>query len=97
MERALHLGNGSGTYHATDTRTGEAVVLREARPHAGLDERGDDAVARLRTQQGALDSTRGSGLGAPPDGWRRSSPNITSWPWNGSRGNRWSPFPSGFR
>ncbi|MEV6507890.1 class III lanthionine synthetase LanKC [Streptomyces sp. NPDC051642] len=59
VERALHLGNGSGTYHAADTRTGEAVVLREARPHAGLDERGDDAVTRLRTQHGALTALAG--------------------------------------
>ncbi|MEU1374156.1 class III lanthionine synthetase LanKC [Streptomyces triculaminicus] len=47
VERALSLRAGGGTYLATDRRTGGRVVLREARPHAGLDRRGEDAVTRL--------------------------------------------------
>ncbi|MGW1075914.1 class III lanthionine synthetase LanKC [Streptomyces sp. NPDC002537] len=64
VHRALRLGNGSATYLATDTRTGDDLVLREARPHAGLDRRGDDAVARLDAQQRAL--TLLAGLGWVP-------------------------------
>ncbi len=58
-ERALGLGHGGGTYLATDTRTGERVVLREARPHAGLDRRGEDAVARLGARRAALERLAG--------------------------------------
>ncbi|GHG52657.1 class III lanthionine synthetase LanKC [Streptomyces griseocarneus] len=47
VEHALSLRAGGGTYLATDRRTGERLVLREARPHAGLDRRGEDAVTRL--------------------------------------------------
>src|SRR5207249_703852 len=33
----IHFSNGGGLYRAVDTRTGQRVVLKEARPHAGLD------------------------------------------------------------
>ncbi|MFE4177409.1 class III lanthionine synthetase LanKC [Streptomyces sp. NPDC056909] len=59
VERALHRDNGGATYLATDRRTGEAVVLHEARPYAGLDRHGDDAVARLRVRQWALTALAG--------------------------------------
>ena len=36
LERALHFSNGGGVYAGVDTRSGEQVVLKEARPHAGL-------------------------------------------------------------
>ncbi|MDH2424405.1 class III lanthionine synthetase LanKC [Sphaerisporangium sp. TRM90804] len=48
IEKVLHFSNGGGVYKAVDTRTGEVVVLKEARPHAGLDAIGRDAVARLQ-------------------------------------------------
>lgn len=47
VEAVLHFSNGGGVYRATDTRDGRTVVLKEARPHAGLDSLGEDAVARL--------------------------------------------------
>ncbi|GIE28420.1 serine/threonine protein kinase [Actinoplanes italicus] len=54
VSSALHYSNGGGVYLARDTRTGEQVVLREARPHAGLDSNGDDAVTRLRREHTTL-------------------------------------------
>ncbi|MEU7133574.1 class III lanthionine synthetase LanKC [Streptomyces sp. NPDC046261] len=63
-ERALGLKHGGGTYLATDIRTGDRVVLREARPHAGLDRRGEDAVARLGRRRATL--ARLAGLGCVP-------------------------------
>ncbi len=63
-ERALHFSNGGGVYAATDKRTGERVILKEARPHAGLAADGSDAVARLRREREFLD--RLSGLGIAP-------------------------------
>ncbi|MFB9252688.1 class III lanthionine synthetase LanKC [Sphaerisporangium melleum] len=54
VEKVLHFSNGGGVYQGVDTRTGETVVLKEARPHAGLDAAGRDAVARLRHEADIL-------------------------------------------
>jgi class III lanthionine synthetase len=65
IDKALHFSNGGGVYQATDERTGEQVVLKEARPHAGLGGDGSDSVARLRREHEVL--TRLSGLGIAPE------------------------------
>jgi tRNA A-37 threonylcarbamoyl transferase component Bud32 len=62
---ALHFSNGGGVYTATDKRTGERVILKEARPHAGLAADGSDAVTRLRREHDVL--LRLSGLGIAPE------------------------------
>ncbi|MFF8359955.1 class III lanthionine synthetase LanKC [Streptomyces chartreusis] len=54
VERALHFSNGGGIYIARPAGGGEEVVLKEARPHAGLDQRGDDAVLRLGKERDIL-------------------------------------------
>jgi serine/threonine protein kinase len=54
VERVVHFSNGGGIYVGRDTRTGERVVLKEARPHAGLDAWGNDAVSRLEREHGML-------------------------------------------
>ncbi|MFI9202423.1 class III lanthionine synthetase LanKC [Streptomyces sp. NPDC053048] len=59
VERALGMRSGGGVYRATDRRTGRRVVLREARPHAGLDRRGEDAVARLEREWAARELLTG--------------------------------------
>ncbi|WP_218125615.1 class III lanthionine synthetase LanKC [Sinosporangium album] len=64
IERVLHFSNGGGVYLATDRRSGEKAVLKEARPYAGLDFTGQDAVARLEREREALD--RLSGLPVVP-------------------------------
>ncbi|MFJ7213475.1 class III lanthionine synthetase LanKC [Amycolatopsis sp. NPDC098790] len=58
-EKALHFSNGGGVYLATDTRTGSKVVLKEARPHAGLAPDGRDAVARLRNERDVIERLTG--------------------------------------
>ena len=65
IERALHFSNGGGVYVATDLRTEEEVVLKEARPHAGLAGDGADAVSRLRREQDIL--ARLDGLDVAPN------------------------------
>jgi hypothetical protein len=65
IERALHFSNGGGVYVATDLRTQEEVVLKEARPHAGLAGDGADAVSRLRRERDIL--TRLEGLEVVPN------------------------------
>ncbi|WP_327323283.1 class III lanthionine synthetase LanKC [Streptomyces sp. NBC_01210] len=65
IESALHFSNGGGVYAGTDLRTGEQVVLKEARPHAGLAADGADAVTRLERERAALE--RLTGLGVAPE------------------------------
>ncbi|WP_242886042.1 class III lanthionine synthetase LanKC [Actinomadura litoris] len=55
IEKALHFSNGGGVYQGIDTRTGEKVVLKEARPYAGLAADGADAVERLDRERRILE------------------------------------------
>lgn len=64
IESVLAFSNGGGVYLATDTRTGDRVVLKEARPHAGLDAAERDAVTRLAHERDILE--RLAGLDAVP-------------------------------
>ncbi|MEU2653880.1 class III lanthionine synthetase LanKC [Streptomyces sp. NPDC007325] len=65
VRRPLHFSNGGGVYVAEDTRTGREVILKEARPHAGLTADGRDAVSRLRQERDVLE--RLAGLDAVPE------------------------------
>jgi serine/threonine protein kinase len=56
---ALHFSNGGGVYAGTCKRTGASVVLKEARPWAGLSADGSDAVARLRRERDTLAALAG--------------------------------------
>ncbi|MBO0805153.1 MAG: class III lanthionine synthetase LanKC, partial [Nocardiopsaceae bacterium] len=62
---ALHFSNGGGVYVGTDKRDGRKVILKEARPHAGLAGDGSDAVARLHREYDLM--RRLSGLGIAPE------------------------------
>ncbi|MFJ7961595.1 class III lanthionine synthetase LanKC [Streptomyces sp. NPDC096319] len=65
IEKALHFSNGGGVYEARDRRSGRRVVLKEARPFAGLAADGADAVTRLHREREALE--RLSGLPCTPE------------------------------
>ncbi|MFF5787496.1 class III lanthionine synthetase LanKC [Streptomyces sp. NPDC012693] len=65
IEKALHFSNGGGVYEARHRRTGERVVLKEARPYAGLAADGADAVTRLHRERDALRQL--SGLSCTPE------------------------------
>lgn len=54
VDGALHFSNAGGVYLATRRSDGAEVVLKEARPHAGLDRDGRDAVTRLRHEYEVL-------------------------------------------
>jgi serine/threonine protein kinase len=54
IESVLHFSNGGGVYLGRHRDTGERVVLKEARPHAGLDAAGRDAVTRLARERDIL-------------------------------------------
>ncbi|MCA1229391.1 class III lanthionine synthetase LanKC [Saccharopolyspora sp. 6M] len=51
---SMHFSNGGGVYRATRESDGVEVVLKEARPHAGLDRDGTDAEVRLRREHQVL-------------------------------------------
>jgi hypothetical protein len=59
VERPLHFSNGGGVYLARERDTGRYVVLLEARPHAGLDRDGADAVTRLARERAVLERLAG--------------------------------------
>lgn len=59
IDKALHYSNGGGIYQGVDTRTGASVLLREARPLAGLDSQDQDAVARLKREHEVLERLAG--------------------------------------
>jgi hypothetical protein len=65
VEGVLRRTNGGAVYLASDARTGERVVLKEAHPDAGLDGSGADAVARLSHERQVLE--RLAGLGVAPE------------------------------
>jgi tRNA A-37 threonylcarbamoyl transferase component Bud32 len=64
IENAIQFSNGGGVYLARDTRSDTRVVLKEGRPHAGLDAAGRDAVTRLSHERHMLE--RLAGLDAVP-------------------------------
>ncbi|MEU5398109.1 lanthionine synthetase LanC family protein [Streptomyces sp. NPDC005963] len=64
VEAALRLSPGGGVYRAVHQPDNTAVVLREARPYAGIDRYGQDAVARLRHRTDGL--ARLAGLDCVP-------------------------------
>ncbi|MDI2031392.1 class III lanthionine synthetase LanKC [Saccharopolyspora sp. TS4A08] len=59
ITEALHFSNGGGVYLARREDDGTEVVLKEARPLAGLDSSGRDAVARLEHEVTALRALEG--------------------------------------
>ncbi|MFJ5680072.1 class III lanthionine synthetase LanKC [Streptomyces sp. NPDC093097] len=52
--KPLHFSNGGGIYVAKRLSDGLQVVLKEARPHAGLDAEAADAVTRLLRERDTL-------------------------------------------
>src|SRR5690625_2261247 len=52
--QARHFSNGGGVYRGVDA-SDRPVLLKEARPFAGLDITGDDAVARLEQERWAIE------------------------------------------
>jgi tRNA A-37 threonylcarbamoyl transferase component Bud32 len=59
IDRALHFSNGGGVYAGAHLPTGEEVVLKEARPHAGLAWDRADAVTRLGRERDTLQRLAG--------------------------------------
>ncbi|MFJ4103368.1 class III lanthionine synthetase LanKC [Amycolatopsis japonica] len=59
VKSSLHFSNGGGVYLADRKADDERVVLKEARPFAGLDRDEVDAVERLRREHEVLERLKG--------------------------------------
>ncbi|NUT52484.1 MAG: protein kinase/lanthionine synthetase C family protein [Saccharothrix sp.] len=73
VAQSLHFSNGGGVYEAVRKSDDLPVVLKEARPHAGLDRENVDAVARLRREHAML--TRVAGVPGVPEAYE----HFTAW------------------
>lgn len=62
VREAIRHSNKGGVYRATDSSTGEPVVIKEARPHVAADRDGHDTRDRLRAEAEALQRLHGRGL-----------------------------------
>jgi serine/threonine protein kinase len=68
VKKPLHFSNGGGVYLADRNADDEQVVLKEARPFAGLDRDEIDAVERLRREHEVLERLKGiEGIPTPFD------------------------------
>ncbi len=59
IRQAVRHSNGGGVYRATELSSGREVLLREARPFAGVDATWGDAVERLKREHWALEKLQG--------------------------------------
>jgi len=65
-EAALTFSNSGGVYVATDTTTGDRVLIKEARPHTCAFPNGDDAVTLLKKEHRLLTRLEGTGVAPRP-------------------------------
>ncbi|WP_247665134.1 class III lanthionine synthetase LanKC [Nocardiopsis sp. B62] len=59
VENPIHFSNGGGVYRVRRRTDGRPLILKEGRPHAGLDRAGRDAPTRLSAEARALDALEG--------------------------------------
>jgi tRNA A-37 threonylcarbamoyl transferase component Bud32 len=65
VDRPLHFSNGGGIYKGRLKDGDRVIALREARPNAGLDNRGNDSTHRLNNEAKILIALQG--LGCVPE------------------------------
>jgi len=66
VKKAFAFSNSGGVYLAEERDTGREVVIKEARPHTLMDDRGNDAVKLLRREQEILELLRDTGVAPKP-------------------------------
>ncbi|MGW2312100.1 class IV lanthionine synthetase LanL [Actinomadura luteofluorescens] len=66
VHEAIRHTNKGGVYRATDTETGEAIVIKEGRPHVDVDAKGRDTRDRLRTEARVLEAVEALGIAPRP-------------------------------
>jgi serine/threonine protein kinase len=66
VREAIRHSNKGGVYRALDTRTGDMLIIKEARPHVAADESGKDTRDRLRAEYRALERLQHLGVAPKP-------------------------------
>lgn len=66
VKQALAFSNSGGVYLAEDRDTGAEVVIKEARPQTVVDDRGNDAIQRLKKEQSILEILQDTGITPRP-------------------------------
>jgi tRNA A-37 threonylcarbamoyl transferase component Bud32 len=66
VKKAISFSNSGGVYVAEDRDTGKEVIIKEARPHTAMDDRGNDAVKLLRKEYQFLELMRGTNAAPEP-------------------------------
>jgi serine/threonine protein kinase len=66
VKQALKFSNSGGVYLAEDRLTGNQVVIKEARAHTAVDDRGNDAIAVLKKEKEILELLAGTGVAPKP-------------------------------
>jgi serine/threonine protein kinase len=66
VSKALGFSNTGGVYLATDSQSGDEVIIKEARPHIELGPNGGDATTQLEKEAEILDFIRDLGVSPKP-------------------------------
>ena len=76
VERALAFSNSGGVYFARDKDTGMEVVIKEARAHTLMDDRGNDALSLLKKEHEILELLQDTGIAPKPVAWFQEWENF---------------------
>jgi predicted Ser/Thr protein kinase len=66
VKKAISFSNSGGVYLGEDRETGKEVILKEARAHTAMDDRGNDAVKLLKKEHSLLELLRGMDVAPDP-------------------------------
>ena len=62
VKKAVAFSNSGGIYIADDRHTGSEVIVKEARAHTAMDDRGNDAIKMLKKEQELLELLRDTNI-----------------------------------
>ena len=66
VKKAIAFSNSGGVYLADDQETGKEVIVKEARAHTAMDDRGNDAIKLLKNEQELLELLKDTGIAPQP-------------------------------
>jgi serine/threonine protein kinase len=66
VKKAIAISNSGGVYLADDQETGREVIVKEARAHTAMDDRGNDAIKLLKNEQELLELLKDTRIAPQP-------------------------------
>ncbi|HSD44971.1 MAG TPA: hypothetical protein VLB87_00060, partial [Pyrinomonadaceae bacterium] len=66
VKKAISFSNSGGVYLADDQETGREVIVKEARAHTAMDDRGNDAIKLLKNEQELLELLKDTRIAPQP-------------------------------